>query len=91
MAADEAMEVCEGETCRALAHHSSAAAHAANATFNRRLRGRRNAEQAWLRAREVSRLDALASRLRARDDLSVEEVVRLLHGLQHERERILAG
>ena len=64
---------------------------AANAAFNRGLRGRPNAEQAWLRSREVARLNALASRLRGRDDLSVEDVVRRLCGLQHERERVLAA
>ena len=66
-------------------------ARAANAAFNRGLRGQPNAEQAWLRSREVARLNALASRLRGRDDLSVEEVVRRLRGLQHERERVLTA
>ena len=63
-------------------------ARAANAAFNRALRGRPNAEQVWLRSREMARLDALASRLRGRDDLSVEEVVRRLRGLKHKRQRL---
>jgi hypothetical protein len=60
-------------------------ARAANAAFNRALRGRPKAEQARLRSREVARLDVLASRVRGRDDLSVEEVVRRLGSLKHQR------
>jgi hypothetical protein len=66
-------------------------ARAANASFNRALRGRPNAEQAWLRSREVARLDALASRVRGRDDLSVEEVVRRLRGLKHQRQALFVA
>ena len=66
-------------------------ARAANAAFNRALRGRPNAEQAGLRGHEVARLDALAARLRGRDDLSVEEVVRRLRGLQHQRKRLFVA
>ena len=66
-------------------------AREATAAFNRALRGRPNAEQAWLRSREVARLEALASRLRWRDDLSVEEVVRRLRSLQHQRKRLFVA
>jgi DNA-binding transcriptional MerR regulator len=66
-------------------------ARAANAAFNRALRGRPNAQQAWLRSREVARLDALASRVRERDDLSVEEVVRRLRGLKHQRKTLFVA
>jgi hypothetical protein len=60
-------------------------AGAANAAFNRALRCRPKAERAWLRSREMMRLDAVASRVRGRDDLSVEEVVRRLHGVKQQR------
>jgi len=63
-------------------------AQAANAAFNRALRGRTNAQQAWLRSREAARLDALASRVRGRDDLSVEEVVRHLQVLKRQRKAL---
>ena len=60
-------------------------AHAANAAFNRALRRRPAAQQAQLRSREMARLDAVASRVRARDDLSLEEVARRLRGVKHQR------
>ena len=63
----------------------------ANAAFNRALRARPRAEQAQLRSREVARLDALASRVRGRDDLSVEEVVRRLNGLKHQRRTLFVA
>jgi hypothetical protein len=66
-------------------------AREATAAFNRALRGRPNAEQAWLRRREVARLDASASRLRWRDDLSVQEIVRGLRSLQHQRKMLLVA
>jgi hypothetical protein len=66
-------------------------ARAANAAFNRALRGRPSAERALLRSREGARLDALASRLRGRDDLSVEEVVRQLRALKHQRKVLLVA
>ena len=66
-------------------------ARAVNAAFNRALRGRPNAEQLWLRSRELARLDALASRLRGREDLSVEEVVRRLRGLKHQRQTLFVA
>ena len=63
-------------------------AHAANAAFNRALRCRSRAQQEWLRSREMTRLDAVASRVRERDDLSVEEVVRRLRGVKHQRKTL---
>ena len=60
-------------------------AHTANAAFNRALRRRPAAQQAQLRSREMARLDAVASRVRARDDLSLEEVIRRLRGVKHQR------
>ncbi len=61
---------------------------AANAAFNRALRSQPKAEQARLRSREMTRLDAVASRVRERDDLSVEEVVRRLRGVKHQRKTL---
>jgi len=66
-------------------------ARAANAAFNRALRGRPKAEQSLLRSREMARLDAVASRLRGRDDLSVAEIVRRLRGVMHQRKALLVG
>jgi len=66
-------------------------ARAANAAFNRALRLQSNAEQAWLRSLELVRLDALASRLRGRDDLSVEEVIRRMRGLKEQRKTLFVG
>ena len=63
-------------------------AHAANAAFNRALRCQPKAQQEWLRSREMMRLDAVASRVRERDDLSVEEVVRRLRGVKHQRQTL---
>ncbi len=63
-------------------------AHAANAAFNRALRCQSKAKQEWLRSREMMRLDAVASRLRERDDLSVEEVIRRLRGVKHQRQTL---
>jgi len=63
----------------------------ANASFNRALRLRPKAEQARLRNREMERLDALAQRLHGRQDLSVEEIVRLLRGVKHQRKTLLVG
>ena len=60
-------------------------AHAANAAFNRALRCQSKAKQEWIRSREMTRLDAVASRVRERDDLSVEEIVRRLRGVKHQR------
>ena len=63
-------------------------AHAANAAFNRALRCRPKTQQEWLRSREMTRLDAVASRVRERDDLSVEEVVRRLRGVKQQRQTL---
>jgi len=66
-------------------------AGAANASFNRALRLRPKAEQERLRSREMARLDALASRLRERDDLSVEEIVRRMRGVKQQRKTLFVG
>lgn len=66
-------------------------AGAANASFNRALRLRPRAEQARLRSREMDRLDALSLRLRKRDDLSVEEIVRRLQGVKYQRKTLLVS
>jgi hypothetical protein len=64
---------------------------AANAAFNRALRRRPKAERVRLRNREELRLDILASRVRGRDDLSVEEVVRRLGSLKHQRKTLFVA
>lgn len=64
-------------------------AGAANASFNRALRRRPKAEQARLRSREMDRLDALASELRQRPDLSTEEIIRRLQGVKYQRRSLL--
>jgi DNA-binding transcriptional MerR regulator len=66
-------------------------AGAANASFNRALRLRPKAEQERLRNREMARLDALALRLRGRDDLSVEEIVRRMRGVKQQRRTLFVG
>lgn len=63
-------------------------AHAANAAFNRGLRLRPRAERELLRSKEAARLDALTSRLRGRNDLGVEELVRRLNGLKRQRKAL---
>jgi DNA-binding transcriptional MerR regulator len=63
-------------------------AGAANASFNRALRLRPKAEQERLRSREMERLDALASRLREREDLSTEEIVRRMQGVKYQRKTL---
>lgn len=50
-------------------------ARVANAAFNRALRRWPMTQQDLLRSREMMRLDAVAWRVRQRDDLSVEEVI----------------
>jgi hypothetical protein len=64
---------------------------AANAAFNRALRRRPKAERERVRSREEARLDALASRVRGRDDLSEEEVVRRLGSLKHQRKTLFVA
>jgi len=66
-------------------------AYAANAAFNRALRCRPKAQQAWLRSREMMRLNAVASRVRGRDDLSIEEVVRCLRGVKNRRKTLFVA
>ena len=66
-------------------------AHEANAAFNRALRARSKGGQAQLRSREVARLEALALRVRGRNDLSVAEVIRRLRGLKRQREALFMG
>jgi len=66
-------------------------AHAANAAFNRAIRCRPKAQQEWLRSREMMRLDAVASRVRQRDDLSVEEVIRRLRGVKQQRKTLFVA
>jgi hypothetical protein len=64
---------------------------AAAASFNRALRQRPRAEQERLRNREMERLDALASKLRSRADLSGEEIVRRMRGVKQQRKSLLVG
>ncbi len=66
-------------------------AGAANASFNRALRLQPRAAQARLRSREMDRLDALASRLRQRPDLSTEEIVRRLQGVKYQRKTLFVA
>ncbi len=66
-------------------------ARAAHAAFNRGLRLRPRAEQGWLRSRELARLDALATRMRGRDDLGVDEVVRHLRALKRQKDSLSVG
>jgi hypothetical protein len=66
-------------------------ARAANAAFNRALRLRPRAEQVRLRDREMARLDAISSRVRGRDDLTVEEIIRRLHGLKDQRKTLFVA
>ena len=66
-------------------------AGAAYASFNRGLRLRPKAEQERLRNREMERLDALASKLRGRDDLSAEEIVRRLRGVKQQRKTLFVS
>jgi|SRR5580692_2555947 hypothetical protein len=63
-------------------------AGAAYNSFNRALRLRPKAEQERLRNREMERLDAVASELRGRDDLSAEEIVRRLRGVKYQRKTL---
>jgi DNA-binding transcriptional MerR regulator len=66
-------------------------AGAAQESFNRALRLRPKAEQERLRAREMERLDALASQLRGRNDLSGEEIVRRMRGVKQQRKTLFVG
>ncbi|HVC70051.1 MAG TPA: hypothetical protein VNC61_07265 [Acidimicrobiales bacterium] len=64
---------------------------AAAASFNRALRRRPKAEQERLRSREMARLDEQALVLRGRNDLSVEEIVRRMRGVKHQRKSLFVG
>jgi hypothetical protein len=66
-------------------------AHVANEAFNRALRCRPKSQQEWLRGREMIRLDAVASRVRQRDDLSVEEVIRRLRRVKQQRKTLFVA
>jgi hypothetical protein len=66
-------------------------AHVANEAFNRAIRCRPKSQQEWLRSREMTRLDAVASRVRERDDLSVEEVIRRLRGVKQQRKTLFVA
>ena len=66
-------------------------AGAAYTSFNRALRLRPKAEQERLRHREMDRLDALASALRGRDDLSAEEIVRRQRGVKQQRRSLFVS
>jgi hypothetical protein len=63
----------------------------ANAALNRALRRRPKTQQDWLRSREMMRLDAVASQVRQRDDLSVEEVIRRLRGVKQQRKTLFVA
>jgi len=65
--------------------------NSANEAFNRALRCRPKSQQEWLRSREMMRLDAVASRVRQRDDLSVEEVIRRLRGVKQQRKTLFVA
>jgi len=64
---------------------------AANASFNRALRLRSRADQERLRTREMARLDDLAVRLRGRQDLSMEEIVRRMRAVKDQRKSLFVG
>jgi hypothetical protein len=66
-------------------------ARVANSAFNRALRRRPKTQQDWLRSREMMRLDAVASRVRQRDDLNVEEVIRRLRGVKEQRKTLFVA
>jgi len=66
-------------------------AHAANAAFNRALRCQSKSQQEWLRSREMTRLDAVASRVREREDLSMEEIIRRLRGVKQQRKTLFVA
>jgi hypothetical protein len=66
-------------------------ARSANASFNRALRLRSRADQERLRSREMARLDDLAVRLRRREDLSMEEIVRRMRAVKDQRRTLFVG
>jgi hypothetical protein len=66
-------------------------ARTARAVFNRALRGPASAQRARLQTLEAARLDALTWRMRKRDDLSADEIIRGLRGLRHQRKTLFAA
>jgi hypothetical protein len=63
----------------------------ANAAFMRALRRRPPTEQENLRSHELARLDALAERVRQRDDLDETEVARRTRSLDRLRKALLSA
>lgn len=63
----------------------------ANAAFNRALRRRSPAEQETLRSHEIARLDALADRVRGRDDLDEAEVARRIRSVDRLKRTLLSA
>jgi hypothetical protein len=63
----------------------------ANAAFNRALRRRPPAEQESLRSHEIARLDALAERVRRRNDLDEAEVARRIRSLDRLKKALLSA
>jgi len=63
----------------------------ANAAFNRALRRHSAGYQVTLRSREMARLDTLTERLREREDVSEEELARLLPGIQRLRKTLFVA
>ncbi len=66
-------------------------AREANAAFNRALRRHTPDEQALLRSREMARLDSLSERIRKREDVSEEELARLLPRIQRLRKMLFVA
>jgi hypothetical protein len=63
----------------------------ANAAFNRALRRKSPAEQETLRSHEIARLDALAERVRGRDDLDEAEVARRIRSVDRLKRTLLSA
>jgi hypothetical protein len=63
----------------------------ANAAFIRALRRRPPSEQESLRTHEIARLDALAERVRRREDLDEAEVARRIRSLDRLRKTLLSA
>jgi hypothetical protein len=63
----------------------------ANAAFIRALRRRPASEQESLRTHEMARLDALAERVRRREDLDEAEVAKRIRSLDRLRKTVLSA
>jgi hypothetical protein len=63
----------------------------ANAAFIRALRRRPPSEQESLRTHEMARLDALAERVRGREDLDEAEVAKRIRSLDRLRKTVLSA